>query len=134
MDRSSASARALQYALALVARGKAARLVIVHVLEDVSAEEPRFAEHFNVVECWREIAPEIRATYEALVPPDTRASCNVEVRVPFGKAYRELLDVARDVESDLIVIGAAGRETPFGATTQHVLRAADCPVLIVPGA
>jgi nucleotide-binding universal stress UspA family protein len=131
VDRSLASQRALECALSF-ARQTAGELVMVHVLEDISAEEPRFARHFNMEECWRAIEPEIRASYEAMVPSDARQSAKVSVRVPFGKAYKELLAAAADVRADLIVLGTAGSHTPFGATTQHVVREATCPVLTVP--
>lgn len=130
-DRSAASARALAHAVAL-ARRSSGRLVIAHVLEDISAEEPRFASHFNMEECWRAIAPEIRASYEAIVPEDARRELAVEVQVPFGKAWRELLRAAHDTGADLIVVGTAGWDAPSGATTQHVVRGAECPVLTVP--
>lgn len=131
VDRSRASRSALEAALTL-ARESGGRLVLVHVLEDLSGEEPRFASHFNTEECWREIEPEIRASYEALVPGEVRVWCNVEVRTPRGKPSREILAVAEACQADVIVLGTAGWQMPFGATTQHVLRAAACPVLAVP--
>jgi nucleotide-binding universal stress UspA family protein len=50
-----------------------------------------------------------------------------------GKPYREILRVAAEQQSDLIVIGIHGRGAAdrlfFGSTTQHVVRQATCPVL-----
>jgi nucleotide-binding universal stress UspA family protein len=52
-----------------------------------------------------------------------------------GKAYREVLRTAADVDADLIVMGVHGRGAldliVFGSTTHHVIREARCPVLIV---
>lgn len=131
VDRSAASRLALEYALSL-ARESGGRLVLVHALEDLSQEDPRFASHFNTAECLREIAPEVRAEYEALVPASARQADRLEVRVPPGKAYREILSAASETGADLIVLGAAGTSMPFGTTAQHVLRQASCPVLVVP--
>jgi nucleotide-binding universal stress UspA family protein len=133
VDRSAASQRALRYALSL-AQEAGGRLVLVHTIEDMSEEEPRYAGHFNTPECWSRIAPEIRADYEQLVPADARLWCDLEVVVPYGKPYREILAVATARGADLIVVGAAGSTMPFGTTTQHVLRQARCPVLAVPAA
>ena len=108
------------------------RLIVVHALEDVSEEEPSLAAHLNIPECWRAVEPEIRAAYEALVPAEAREWCKIDVRIPFGKGYSTILDIARQDGADLIVLGTAGWSSPFGATTQHVLRAAECPVLVVP--
>jgi nucleotide-binding universal stress UspA family protein len=131
MDRSAASKHALDHALSL-AQQAGGRLIVVHALEDVSEEEPSLAAHLNIPECWRAVEPEIRAAYEALVPAEAREWCKIDVRIPFGKAYSTILDIARQDGADLIVLGTAGWSSPFGATTQHVLRAAECPVLVVP--
>lgn len=131
VDRSPASRDALAYALSL-AQEAGGRLVLVHAIEDLSEEDPRFAGHFNTPDCFRKVSPEIRAEYEALVAEDARVWCRLDVRVPHGKAYRELLAVSRDTAADLIVVGTAGVRTPFGTTTQHILREAECPVLAVP--
>lgn len=131
VDRSAASRRALDYALSL-AQEAGGRLVLVHTIEDLSEEDARFAGHFNTPECWSRIAPEIRADYQALVPADARVWCDLEVVVPQGKPYHELLKVATDRGAELIVVGTAGSSMPFGTTTQHVLRGAACPVLAVP--
>lgn len=131
VDRSAASRRALTYALSL-AQEAGGRLVLVHAIEDLSEEDARFAHHFNTPDCLNEIAPAIRADYEALVPEEARVWCRLEVRVPQGKPYRELLAVSRDCGADLIVLGTSGASMPFGTTIQHVLREAACPVLAVP--
>jgi nucleotide-binding universal stress UspA family protein len=131
IDRSPAAHRALDYALSL-AQEAGGRLVLVHAIEDLAEEDPRFAGHFNTPECWSRIAPDIRADYEALVPDEARLWCQLEVLVPHGKAYRELLRVAGEHHADLIVVGTAGSSMPFGSTAQHVLRQAACPVLAVP--
>ncbi len=50
-----------------------------------------------------------------------------------GTPYREVLRVAAEQQSDLIVIGIHGRSATdllfFGSTAQHVVRQATCPVL-----
>jgi nucleotide-binding universal stress UspA family protein len=50
-----------------------------------------------------------------------------------GKPWREILRVASEHQTDLIAMGVQGRGAAdlwfFGSTTQHVVRAASCPVL-----
>lgn len=128
VDRSPASRRALAFALSL---GKG-HVAVVHALEDIADEHPRFARHVNAVECWREVEPDIRADYEALVPEAARLWCEVEVVVPFGRAGRALVEVAEARQASLLVIGATGWHAASGATARYVIQRAPCPVLAVP--
>jgi nucleotide-binding universal stress UspA family protein len=133
VDRAPASRRALIAAGELSSVHRA-RLVLVHVFEDFAAEDPRFAHHFNTDACWHEAQPEIRAAYEAMVPPECRTACEVEVVTRRGRPYRVILEAATSWSADLIVLGAAGWNPPYGSTTARVLREARCPVLvIIPG-
>jgi nucleotide-binding universal stress UspA family protein len=59
--------------------------------------------------------------------------CRVESLMTHGKPWREVLRLAEEKQSDLIVVGVQGRGAAdllfFGSTTQHVVREASCPVL-----
>jgi nucleotide-binding universal stress UspA family protein len=59
--------------------------------------------------------------------------CRLESLMTHGKPWREVLRVAAEIQSDLIVMGVQGRGAAdllfFGSTTQHVVREASCPVL-----
>jgi nucleotide-binding universal stress UspA family protein len=61
----------------------------------------------------------------------------VTTAIRFGKAYVEILDAAREGQSDLVVLGVRGRSVVdigfFGSTANHVVRSATCPVLTVRG-
>ena len=50
-----------------------------------------------------------------------------------GKPHVQILDLAAEEQSDLVVIGAQGRNpldrALFGSTTNQVVRRATCPVL-----
>jgi nucleotide-binding universal stress UspA family protein len=62
-----------------------------------------------------------------------RAYCTVDTVLATGKPYSEILRVASEEMSDVIVIGVHGRGAAdlffFGSTAQHVVRQASCPVL-----
>lgn len=64
----------------------------------------------------------LTAKLHALVPDDVRTWC-----------YREILGIATEDASDLIVMGVHGRNALdlmlFGSTTNQVVRRATCPVL-----
>jgi nucleotide-binding universal stress UspA family protein len=52
-----------------------------------------------------------------------------------GRPWREVLRAAEEARADLVVMGVRGRNpvdlAVFGSTTQHVVRGARCPVLVV---
>ena len=63
---------------------------------------------------------------------------SADIVVRKGKAGREILQYARDVHAELLVMGVSGRGAVdlalLGSTAHHVLRDAPCPVLMVPAA
>ena len=71
----------------------------------------------------------------AWVPEGLQARCPVEPLVRRGDASEQILRTAREVGSDLIVIGAQHwpllEATIFGTTSIRVMRHAACPVLTV---
>jgi len=137
IDFSDCSLRALNYAMSL-AQEADARLTVVHVIE-VSPEAPAdfYQGAFGVPQSLADYIAaseeERRARLRDAVPDTVRAYCTVETLLPTGKPYREILRVAAEQQSDLIVIGIHGRGAAdlllFGSTAQHVIRQALCPVL-----
>jgi nucleotide-binding universal stress UspA family protein len=69
------------------------------------------------------------------IPEDARAWCEAEEMVTTGRAYREILRVAKEQQADVIVMGihahGAIDRMFFGSTANHVVREATCPVLTV---
>jgi nucleotide-binding universal stress UspA family protein len=57
----------------------------------------------------------------------------VELRIALGLAGRNLVDTARKVNAQLIVLAGRGSTSMLlGTVSQYVLRRAPCPVLVVP--
>jgi len=57
----------------------------------------------------------------------------VERRLVPGQAGRSLVDVARTVGAQLLVLAGGGTTSVLpGTTSQYVLRKAPCPILVVP--
>jgi universal stress protein A len=61
------------------------------------------------------------------------SSIHVESRITKGHAHRSILDLARSLPADLIVMGTHGRsgvrDTLLGSTTERVITQSLCPVL-----
>jgi nucleotide-binding universal stress UspA family protein len=54
-----------------------------------------------------------------------------QVRLVVGAPHREIVELARGVQADLLVIGAAESAHMLGSTADRVIRKAPCPVLAV---
>ncbi len=80
----------------------------------------------------RDLDERIKSAYIDTLPDGM--ALTVEYRV--GKDYQAILDYAKEVKIDLIVLGRQGRgvfrKALFGNVTEQVARKADCAVLIVP--
>ena len=135
LDFSGGSTRALDYALSL-AREADARLILLHVIESLLGESGA-AEmgHLSVAEFHRYLEEDAVAQLKSIVPEQARAWSALEERVTRGRAYSEILRIAKDEGVQLIVMGVQGKgalnRLLFGSTTHHVIREAVCPVLTV---
>lgn len=137
VDFSDCSLRALAYATSL-AKETHARLTVVHALEPlpelpVDVHETVLGGPGSLEDYIAAAEQDRRARLESAIPEDVRTSCVVDTVIAKGKPYHEILRVAAEQQSDLIVIGIHGRGVAdllfFGSTAQHVVRQASCPVL-----
>jgi nucleotide-binding universal stress UspA family protein len=134
VDFSGAALDAAAFAVDLANRA-AAPVRFLHVIEWLPDEDPRqtapFAEPpFPPYQMLHE-----REQLAALIAGLPHVEKGVTAQVTAGRASRQIERVASDMQANLIVLGAYGRGgTPpagLGATTEHVVRAAPCPVLTV---
>jgi nucleotide-binding universal stress UspA family protein len=139
IDFSESSMAALQFALSLAEESSAA-LTLLHVLEwpweepppprleDLPVEQRAALGEFRR---YRECTASMQL--EALVPTSARLAQAPATRLSNGKPYVQILDVAKEEDSDLIVIGVHGRNPfdmmLFGSTANQTVRRATCPVL-----
>jgi len=139
IDFSDASLAALQFTLSLAQESDAA-LTLLHVLEWPWEEPPAPAteelpaeQGIALAEFRRYSEQRAQKRLESLVPDSLRVSQAPAVRLRSGKPHVQVLQVAADEKTDLIVIGVHGRNpldmALFGSTTNQVVRRATCPVL-----
>ncbi len=122
-DLSDQSEQALEYAVSL-ATEYGGELTLLHVLEDVADSA--------------DIQDEIAKAMESLekcISPETRKDCKTKTLVRIGKPYQQILELALESRTDLIVMGVRGRNAldlaVFGSTTYRVVQLGPCPVLVV---
>jgi nucleotide-binding universal stress UspA family protein len=136
MDFSAGAQQALGFALDLARQSNGA-VTVLHVIEWFTEEARLSFVDFDVAAFRRRLARDARERLRALLDEANRAGCAIAEEVAFGRPHREVLRVAGQQESDLIVMGAQGRgpgHVLLGSTTDQVVRAATCPVLTVRGA
>lgn len=134
VDFSPSALEALQHALTL-AREANGRVTVLHALEYMDPEEPCEHVDFDVRRHRQHFLDHARARLHALVAAEDATWCEIDEVVAIGRAYKVVLEQAATASADLIVMGAQGTTgvelVLYGSNTQHVLRAATCPVLTV---
>jgi nucleotide-binding universal stress UspA family protein len=141
IDFSECSMKGLQYAMS-IAQESGGSLTVLHVAELLPEDVPGFGEPdpgATEPHTFRDYLARAKAAraaqLEAAVPASVGEYCTVDTLMVSGKPYREILRMAAERSSDLVVLGVHGRSALdrffFGSTTTHVVRAAPCPVLTV---
>jgi nucleotide-binding universal stress UspA family protein len=123
MDFSDHAHRASEYALSM-AKEYGAELTLLHVRE-----------HFPNSAELESATTEIQKQLEQAVPAGQREGCRVNSRVRIGKAYEQIIQLAVEAQTDLVIMGVRGRgaldTALFGSTTYRVMQLGPCPVLAV---
>jgi nucleotide-binding universal stress UspA family protein len=133
VDFSDSSLKAFARARVLAAEADA-RLTLLHVV-DIAPEltDNAMLASIDVDRIRTAAEAEARRRLNELA---REAGPGIEAVVVSGSARKQVLRRAVEEKSDLIVLGVHGRGaldlSLFGSTTNHVIRGATCPVLIVP--
>jgi nucleotide-binding universal stress UspA family protein len=91
---------------------------------------------FNVDQVRAAAEAECLERLRSLIPKEAGEYCTVETTVSEGSAYRQILKLAAERATQLIVMGVRGHSAldlfVFGSNTEQVVRGATCPVITVP--
>jgi len=129
---------------AKVAEQNQAKLYILHVLESASTENRRLIKHFRTgediithVDYERAVKKQINNIYTEVF----QSSLNYEIRVTPGFPWEEILRWAREISTDLIILGPHSTRAEekgvvrtigkIGSTVEGVIMRENCPVMIV---
>jgi nucleotide-binding universal stress UspA family protein len=122
-DFSDHAHHASRYALSL-AKEYRAELTLLHVLE----EFPKSADLQSATE-------KADRQLEECIEPGRCAGCVVKTMVRVGKPYQQIIQLALEMHTDLVVMGVRGRgaldTALFGSTIYRVIQLGSCPVLAV---
>ncbi len=123
-DFSSLSEKALEHAGSL-AQEYDAELVLLHVLDE-------YADAGATVER----TDNAKRQLERLASSTPCKPGTVKTAVRLGRAYEQIIQVATEINTDLVAVGVRGRNAldvaVFGSTAYRVIQLGPCPVLVVP--
>lgn len=130
LDFTVASAVALRTVLDLIQQS-GARLTVVHALSGAQHMVFSGGEAGRAAKSLRDQASQAAERLRGKIPADVR----VDARVTTGDPHRAILDIASEVDADLIVMGVPPRrrvdEMLFGSTLRRVLRRTKIPVMVL---
>src|SRR5262245_53612680 len=126
-DFSDGTPDALSYAFS-VAQENDSQITLLHVVHDVAAD---------VSGKYRDsLIKGVDKQLLDLVPSEARNWCDVNTRVETGVPYRIILRILEDEKIDLLVMNIHGKgmldRALLGSTAERVVRAASCPVMLIP--
>ncbi len=131
VDFSEPSEQALRYAVRF-AEQLGAELTLLHIVQPAVAPYPDIAPYPDYTEEGLKNAKEALQTIAAR--PLLKAA-TVHAVVCTGLAAHEIVEAARELDADLIVIATHGytgwKHFCIGSTTERVVRTAPCPVFVV---
>lgn len=134
IDHSPSALKALQFALEL-GRQTDGCVTALYALEYMDPEEPCEHVDFDIRKRRQHVIDHARERLHAQLAQEPTTWCEIEEIVAIDRAYKAVLKQATASKADLIVMGAQGTGGVelmlYGSNTQHVLRAAPCPVLTV---
>jgi nucleotide-binding universal stress UspA family protein len=134
IDFSDTSLCALECALSLK-QDTGAHLTLVHVVEVSPAPAVGGDVEERALGAYVAAAAQARAErLQRMVPENLNAHPCVQTVVAIGSAHREILRIAAERASNVIVLGAHGFGVSrflFGSAAHHIVRQAQCPVLTV---
>lgn len=132
VDFSPNSRKAVDYATAF-ARQFGATITFLHVIQVNYAYGEFGAIDFTALE--REMRAGAEKELSGLLASTTAAGLQAASIIREGSPAKVIADVARELQSDLLVISTHGytglRHVLMGSIAEHVVRYAPCPVLVV---
>ncbi len=126
-DFSAGTPDALAYAFS-VARENESQITLLHVVQDDVADlSGRYRDSL-----FRDVEKRLHDR----VPAEREISCQVNTRIETGVPYRVILKLLEDEKIDLLVMNVHGKgmveRALVGSTAERAVRAASCPVMLIP--
>ena len=132
-DFSEAAKKAFEYAVFL-ASSQHAELVLLHIVDQLHGFEAYEILALTPQEISQRMEKHAYENMSDLVD-QIKGSIAIETAVEHGKPSVQIVEKAREVKADIIVMGSHGRtglsHVLIGSVAERVVRHASCPVLVV---
>lgn len=136
LDFSEASILAFEAALVLHAH-PGTTVVVQHVVDLAYIDFTVELGYGMAADVTSKARTHAETTMRRLTDVEPPEGVELERVVSVGRPVLEILRLAAELETDLIVLGSkvssAAEHAIFGSTATRVLRAARCPILVIPG-
>lgn len=133
-DFSDYSEVACEYAVTL-AKTFNSSLLVLHVINEPVDLRGFYVPHISFEQLEQEIESGATKMLENFCQENLKDFSGYETMVIAGVPYEEIIRMATEKESSLIVIGTHGRtgldHLIFGSTAERVVRGAPCPVMTI---
>lgn len=138
VDFSKDSERAVHYGIQ-VARDRGARIYVLHMINQkmIDAVQQLSSKGYkgDFLKAMRQLVSDRENDLKQFVPEDLREGVDLEFIIRRGEPFEEVINVAKELSIDLIVVGSQGHtalgSTSIGGVAQNVVNHAPCPVLVV---
>ena len=132
VDFSKDSMLAVKFAASLAEQYQA-KLFVLHVLAPLHPRLRGYMENFYEIQ--EKMVAEAEKDVKKIVPAKIRESIRVEAVVELGNPHHVIVDKAKELEIDVLVIATHGRtglsHVLLGSVAEKVIRHAPCPVFVV---
>ncbi len=138
VDFSTASLRAIDYAIEIGRRFKP-EFVVLYVLEPIYYPAPAdlYGAGYDMSPVYREIERAGRTHLARIVAAFQKKHLPVRALLQVGTAYDVIVETAKKLKADVIIMSTHGRtglsHALMGSVAEKVVRSAACPVLTVRG-
>jgi nucleotide-binding universal stress UspA family protein len=134
-DFSPSAQYALKYAVSL-ALDHEAKIILVHVVEDIDFNPPFTLASTPVIQAYHEeMENQVKKELANVISPEVTQQIEVEKMVVAGKPFVEIVRIAQERMADLIVISTHGKTgkiySLLGSTAARVVSRTSCPVLVI---
>ncbi|MGZ4962251.1 MAG: universal stress protein [Limisphaerales bacterium] len=131
VDFSTRSRKAVDYAMAL-ARQFSSEVILLNVVQPyMPVADVVMVDTLDMIEQFKKSAQKDLEKWRNEIDPSILSRSQLRS----GEPYHEIVQAAKDLDVDLIVISTHGRtglaHTFLGSTSERVIRHAGCPVLVV---
>lgn len=130
-----ASKNILDYAVSLADKFNA-KLTVLHVLREPKMDLSEIDYESGFLQKVKEHQEkEMRDELERLITKECSKKYNISYEMKWGQPYVEIVNKAKSINADIIIMGTHGRtglsHVLLGSVAEKVLRLAPCPVMII---